>query len=139
MEQHQILWPVFAMVALTFSVLVTMFVQRVSEMKRERIHPQQVASSVQTAARLRNCGAADNFRNLFELPVLFYTALLVVYATQQTSVALLALAWAFVVLRALHSWIHCGYNRVMHRFKAYAAGAAVLLAMWVVLAFQLVS
>jgi len=138
MGHNQILWPVFAMVAITFSVLVTMFVQRVSEMKRERIHPQQIASSAQSAARLRNCGAADNFRNLFELPVLFYAALLIVYATQQTSVTLLALAWTFVVLRALHSWIHCGYNRVMHRFQAYAAGAAVLLAIWIVLAIQLV-
>lgn len=139
MEQHLILWPVFAMVALTFSVLVTMFVQRVGEMKRERIHPQQVASSAQSAARLRNCGAADNFRNLFELPVLFYTALLVVYATRQASMTLLALAWTFVVLRALHSWIHCGYNRVMDRFKAYSAGAGILLALWIVLAYQLVS
>jgi len=42
----------------------------------------------------------------------------------------LALAWSFVALRVLHSAIHCGYNRVMHRFLVYIAGACVLWALW---------
>ena len=101
------------------------------------IHPQQVASAAQSAARLRRCGAADNFRNLFELPVLFYLAVLMAFTTAHVSAILLALAWVFVALRVVHSVIHSGYNTVMHRFKAYAAGAAVLCAMWIVLAIQL--
>ena len=49
---------------------------RIGQMKRERIHPQSVATSAQAAARLTDSRAADNFRNLFELPVLFYVVAL---------------------------------------------------------------
>ena len=135
--RHAIFLPVLAMVALTIAVWLRMYATRIGEMRRERIHPQAVATSAQMAARLSDTRAADNFRNLFELPVLFYLALLVAAMTAQTGVAVLALAWAFVGLRVLHSWIHCTYNKVMHRFKAYLAGAVALWALWAVLAFGL--
>ena len=135
--RHAIFLPVLAMVALTIAVWLRMYATRIGEMRRERIHPQAVATSAQMAARLSDTRAADNFRNLFELPVLFYLALLVAAMTAQTGVAVLALAWAFVGLRVLHSWIHCTYNKVMHRFKAYLAGGVALWALWAVLAVGL--
>ena len=46
----------------------------------------------------------------------------------------------FVVLvRAVHSLVHCSYNKVMHRFAAYVAGALVLWAMWARLAWHLLA
>jgi hypothetical protein len=125
------------MVALTLIVWLRMYVERIGQMKRERIHPQSVASSAQMAATLKDTRAADNFRNLFELPVLFYLAVVVAYDTQQTGTATVALAWLFVVLRYLHSAIHCGYNKVMHRFQVYVLGGVALWALWVVLAVGL--
>jgi len=135
--QHAVFLPALAMVALTIAVWLRMYATRIGEMKRERIHPQAVATSAQMAARLSDTRAADNFRNLFELPVLFYLALVVAAMTAQTGTAVLALAWIFVVLRVLHSWIHCTYNKVMHRFLAYLAGSVALWALWAVLAFGL--
>lgn len=137
MTNHTILLPGVAMVALTFVVLMTMYRRRVAQMKRERIHPQAVATSAQSAAMLTDSGPADNFRNLFELPVLFYFALAVCAITGLHDTATLALAWAFVAARALHSAIQCSYNKVMHRFRAYLLGAAILLALWVRLAIHL--
>ena len=135
--QHAIFLPALAMVALTIAVWLRMYATRIGEMQRERIHPQAVATSAQMAARLSDTRAADNFRNLFELPVLFYLALVVAAMTAQTGVVVLALAWTFVALRMLHSWIHCTYNKVMHRFKAYLAGGVALWALWAVLAVGL--
>ena len=135
--RHAIFLPALAMVALTIAVWLRMYAIRIGEMKRERIHPQSVATSAQMAARLADTRAADNFRNLFELPVLFYLALVVAAMAGQTGVAVLALAWTFVALRVLHSWIHCTYNKVMHRFQAYLAGGVVLWALWIVLAIGL--
>lgn len=126
--------PAFAMAALTFAVWVRLYATRIGEMRRERIHPQAVATSRQAAERLRETRAADNFRNLFELPVLFYLALVVAALLGLASDVFLTLAWTFVALRALHSAIHCTYNRVMHRFMAYLAGSVVLWAMWAWLA-----
>jgi hypothetical protein len=47
---------------------------------------------------------------------------------------LVQLAWGFVVLRILHSVIHCSYNNVNHRFVAYALSCLFLLFMWIRLA-----
>lgn len=133
----EVLLPAFAMVALTIAVWIRMYFSRIGEMRRERIHPQSVATSAQMAGRLQDTRAADNFRNLFELPVLFYLALVVAALTGQTGAAVLALAWSFVALRVLHSAIHCSYNKVMHRFQAYLAGGIVLWVLWAVLAVGL--
>ena len=130
MDTKLIFLPAVAMVALTFAVWCRMYVTRIGQMKRERIHPQAVATSAQAAARLTDSCAADNFRNLFELPVLFYVALVVAALTQQVNVATIGLAWLFVLLRVVHSAIHCTYNKVMHRFYAYVAGGVALWLLW---------
>lgn len=138
MLDTRIFLPALAMAGLTFVVWLRMYFSRIGEMKRERIHPQAVATSPQMAALLKDTRAADNFRNLFELPVLFYMALTVAALSGQVTTLVLVLAWLFVALRILHSAIHCGYNKVMHRFKAHLAGGIVLWVLWGVLGFGLV-
>lgn len=125
------------MVALAFVVMFRMAFMRVNQLRRDRIHPQRVATSVQMAATVADTRAADNFRNLFELPVLFYAAVLVAHGSGQTGGLVVGLAWTFVVLRCVHSAIHCTYNRVMHRFAVFMAGALALILLWIVLAVRL--
>ena len=135
---HVILLPVAAMVVLCTVVGTALLVQRTAEMRRRRIHPQSVATSALMAAKLQRTNIADNFRNLFETPVLFYALCLAMAITQQVSAAMFAAAWVYVGLRVLHSAIHCSYNRVMHRFAAFGAGFALLVGMWVVFVLQLI-
>jgi hypothetical protein len=137
MGTHAIFLPGLAMAALSFVVWWRLYYTRIGEMRRGRIHPQSIASSAQAAARLQDTRAADNFRNLFELPVLFYFALAVAAQAGLVTITTLTLAWAFVVLRVLHSWIQCTYNKVMHRFAVYAAGSLALWVLWGVLAVGL--
>ena len=137
MDVRLIWWPALAMVVLTIVVWLRMYFMRVAQMKRERIHPQSVALSAQVAAKLTDSQAADNFRNLFELPVLFYLALVAAATTAQVNAATLALAWAFVALRVAHSSIQCTYNKVIHRFYVYFLGGMVLWVLWAVLAYGL--
>ena len=137
MDTRLIFLPALAMAALTFVVWWRMFFSRVGQMKRERIHPQAVATSAQAAARLTDSRAADNFRNLFELPVLFYLALVVAALTAQVTALTLALAWTFVAARIVHSAIQCSYNKVMHRFRAYLVGGLALWALWAVIGVNL--
>lgn len=137
MTDTRIFLPALAMAGLTFVVWLRMYFSRIGEMKRERIHPQAVATSPQMAALLKDTRAADNFRNLFELPVLFYMALAVAALSGQVTTLVLVLAWLFVALRILHSAIHCGCNKVIHRFYAYFAGGVVLWILWGFLGFGL--
>lgn len=120
-----------ALVLLTIAVGARLLYTRVQEMRQKRVHPQAVTTSLKMAARLENVQAADNFRNLFEVPVLFYTLAAVALATSHTPTWLVYGAWLFVALRALHSLIHCTYNRVMHRFGAFLTSFALLVGLWV--------
>ena len=75
--------------------------------------------------------SSDNFQNQFEMPVLFYTAIILAITLLLQDVLLSALAWTYVSLRVLHSAVHVSYNNVMHRFYLFACSAFVLLLLWV--------
>lgn len=137
MAAKTILYPLLAMVLLTAVVALKMLRSRVVELRTRRIHPQKIALSSQSLAMLEDTRAADNFRNLFEAPVLFYAAVLVIYAGQLTSPAYLVLAWAYVATRLVHSAIQCSYNRVMHRFAAFASSLFVLWTIYGLIAYDL--
>lgn len=112
---------------------------RTTEMQEKRVHPQAVSTSIQMAAKLQNVQAADNFRNLFETPVLFYSLAAVAIATGYVPAWLALGAWCYVALRVVHSFIHCTYNRVIHRFVAFGFGFLLLVCLWVAFIVGLVS
>jgi len=73
-----------------------------------------------------------NYMNLLELPLLFYVICLIYYVTAPTVAPVtLALAWAYVGLRLLHSLVHLTYNNVMHRLIVFATSNFVLAALWI--------
>ncbi len=139
MSSSGIFLPAVAMVALTIAVVFRMFFERQRQVRSEGIHMRDIPSSSQMAARFGDTRAADNYRNLFEMPVLFYVALGVAHATSQVSLLVLGLAWGYVAFRALHSYIHCTYNRVMHRFYAFLASNVLLWILWGVLSVGLLN
>lgn len=134
---NNLFWPAVAMALLTCIVWFRLYFVRIPEMQRRRIHPQKVAQSAQRDTLFEDTRASDNFKNLFELPVLFYLGLFVAQSSGQAGTTVVFLAWAFVVLRWLHSLIQCTYNRVMHRFAVYSTGAVVLWLLWALLAYGL--
>ena len=133
----QILLPCAALALLTMLVWVALYFERIKEMRARRIKPQALASARAVSQTLQNLNAADNFRNLFEVPVLFYVLCLALLVSQLANSFDLIAAWGFVVLRALHSLIHLTYNRVMHRFIAYAASTVLLWVWWLSFAIRL--
>ena len=120
-----LLMPLLAMVGLTLLVWLRLYMVRIPEMRRSRIHPQRLAGSADKHL-LKDTRASDNFINLFEVPVLFYVLVLGTLAVGLADSGFVLLAWLFVGLRALHSLIQCSYNRVMHRFAAYSLATLVL-------------
>ena len=135
-SRHAILFPMLALVLLTMAVGIVMYRRRVAEMRAKRIPPQAVATATQMAARLSDTCAAANFRNLFETPVLFYAAVLTIYAAELTSPLYVTLAWVYVVLRLVHSAIHCTYNKVMHRLSVFMAAFLALSLIWGLIAWD---
>lgn len=133
MQPTMIFLPAVAMVLLTAVVTFLMFFERVRQVKAEKIPFRDIPSGSQMAARFADTRAADNYRNLFEAPVLFFLALGVAFASMQVTAVTVGLAWAYVALRIVHSYIHCGYNRVSHRLYVFMASNVILWIFWAVL------
>jgi hypothetical protein len=104
---------------------------RVLEMRRKRLHPQTAATSQTMAGRLEDVQATDNFRNLFETPVLFYALVACAIGVSYVPPWLVIGAWCYFGLRVTHSIIHCTYNRVMHRLAVFALSFGLLVVLWV--------
>jgi hypothetical protein len=140
MDRNLILTPVLAMVALTALVWFWMYFTRLREIRVKRISPQALVDRTRaTQALKRVAGPSDNLINLFEMPVLFYLAMVVLYVSSRVDEVFLVLAWVYVALRVGHSSIHCTYNRVLHRFSVYALSSLVLWVIWARVAWRLMT
>jgi hypothetical protein len=121
-----------AIVLLTLAVGGALLMTRAREMRRKRIHPQAaLVDSSRMSAQLEDVQVADNFRNLFEVPVLFFALAAIALATGYVPDWLVVCSWVYVVLRVLHSFIHCTYNKVYHRLAVFLASFGLLVAMWI--------
>ena len=67
---------------------------------------------------------AANYRNQFELPVLFYAVVAFALITKGADTLMIVLAWLFVLTRIVHAAIHIGPNKVRWRSPAFALGFA---------------
>ncbi len=135
MDARLIFWPGVAMVVLTIVMTFRMFFERSRQIRAEGIRWREVSTSSKMNARLSDTRVADNYRNLFEVPTLFYPALIVAFLTAQVNVLTLTLAWAFVATRYVHSAIHATSNRIKYRLPVFFVSCIVLWIFWGVLAF----
>ena len=128
---NEILYPVVALAALTFGVLLRIpFVRfRAARAGLVKARDFQYGESAEVPPQLTLPNR--NLMNLLELPVLFYVVCLAYYVTGTADTLALNLAWAYVVLRAVHSMIHLTYNNVFHRLRAFAASNVVLVVLWI--------
>lgn len=127
-----ILLPAFAMVALVTIIWFTMFMQRFSHIKRNPPTARDFADGESALRYFRPVEMpANNFANLFEMPVLLFALIPLLMITHQANHVQVILAWIYVVLRAVHSFIHIGPKKIQPRFMVYVASCAVLMAMWI--------
>ena len=135
-----LVYPMFALVLLTATVMVMLFRRRVQAVSERlittayyRIYQDQGVPEPESAAK-----AARHFSNLFEAPTLFYVASLAAMITQRGGMTMVILAWCYVAARIAHAAIHLGPNKLRWRIRAYFASWLVLMGMWVTLVAGLV-
>ena len=133
MNNALILRPMIGMMLLTAFVWIFLYAKRIPAMKKAR-RSVQTYTTPEKAVELLPASVnypAYNFKNLFELPVLFYALCLTLYVTEMVDAAYVIAAWVFLGFRVLHSVVHCTVNIVILRFYLYSAAA---LALWFMLA-----
>ncbi len=138
MSVASLLLPVFLLVALTFALMLWMASLRVKAIRSGEVRPRDISLRQPNwpprATQVANC-----FHNQLELPVLFYVLVAFILITRTTSDVFVFLAWAFVIARLVHAFIHVGSNRVDRRFYAMVLSAAILIAMWVIFAVRVIA
>ncbi|HTJ63064.1 MAG TPA: MAPEG family protein [Alphaproteobacteria bacterium] len=126
-----ILAPVIALVLWSFVVLLWLYATRIPAIAKNKIvyDPFQPAEIFQAQLPARARWKADNYNHLMEQPTLFYAVALTLALVGAGDGTNLALAWAYVALRVVHSLVQVLINKVMIRFAIFSVSSLVLLAM----------
>lgn len=116
--QNAIFSPFFAMVFLTLFVLVYLYIRRITFITNTKLGQKELAvpGALAQISPPEVSNPSDNFKNLFEIPVLFYALVLYLFVTNQVDAVYVNAAWIFVGFRALHSFVHCTFNLILLRF-----------------------
>jgi hypothetical protein len=132
MENDTLIYPMFAMVLLTFTVLIALFRSRVQSVVKGQVKASyfKVYQGDEPDSSLK---LSRHFTNIFEAPTLFYVACLAAMLVKQNSVGFLILAWLYVALRIAHAFIHTGNNKLRPRIAVYFSSWVVLMVMWLYL------
>jgi hypothetical protein len=127
----------FALVALTFSVLLQIPIRRFRAAYLGRVTVEDFRHGESGNVPPETALANRNYMNLLELPMLFYVLCLSMYVTDRGDSTACDLAWIYVGLRVLHSLIHLSYNNVIQRLVVFAVSNILLSACWIRFFMQL--
>ncbi len=129
MYDHGLILPVLALVAWSLVIWALMVTTRVAVMRRHKIHPQKAQRTRTFEAPGKSMWIADNYNHLMEQPTIFYAAALAAQLAGETGPITVGLAWAYVVIRILHSLLQTTTNIVMQRFYLFILSTLVLAAL----------
>ena len=130
MNATGILYPAFALFALTAVVQLRLGLLRRAAVRDGSVDHRYYRSysGYEEPEKLRV--HSRHLVNLYEAPVLFYAILIIAAMTGQSGLLITALAWAYVALRYVHSYVHLGSNNVLLRFRLFGISLLVLIALW---------
>ena len=121
------LTPMLALIAWTLVMTVWMFALRIPAIQKAKISPADAREpNSLNALPLKVRQVGYNLDNLMQQPTLFYALVAYSYLAGQQNAVNMALAWAYVALRVVHSLIHATVNLVLVRFGVFALGTLVL-------------
>jgi len=132
-EHSPILAPVVALVAWSLVMWVWMYARRIPAMQAAKIDTMNLvggsAAELKAAIPAQAQWPADNYNHLMEQPTLFYAIALTLALLGAGGGLNLAIAWAYVALRIVHSVVQATVNRVIVRFGIFTLSTLCLVAL----------
>lgn len=130
MQDHDIFLPVLAQIGLTLWLYFYLGIVKSRAVKlgevnegRRALHADAWPDKVQ---QVNNC-----IRNQFEVPVLFYILIGVLWSVGSINIFVHVVGWVFVLTRIVHAAIHTGSNYVPLRRRVFTLGVFILIGMLV--------
>lgn len=133
-----LLAPVITLVLWSLVMWVWMYATRIPAMQKaggeldNTMTPTELAGSIPAPTRW----PADNYNHLMEQPTIFYAAALVAAMAGLGSGVVLYCAWAYVILRVVHSILQATVNIIMVRFLIFSLSTLALGIMSVITALE---
>ncbi|MGI9286589.1 MAG: MAPEG family protein [Pseudomonadales bacterium] len=139
MQQADIFNPVLWTLVLTIIVWLVTLASRLNYFLKQGVDPNGIRTQDRLVAALPDFAKypSDNFKNLFEVPVLFYVICAYLFMTQTVDATHITCAWVFCIGRYAHSLVQCTFNNVNVRFLVYLISTGAVFTMIVRALFAL--
>ncbi len=128
LETVDVLKPVLALILWTLVMWIWMYALRLPAFSKYGINPDDARHpgtySDKLPAHVRS--AADNYNHLHEQPTIFYALMFFIALTGGADAVSVMVAWGYVGLRVLHSFVQIVIGKVAIRFLVFAAGTFCL-------------
>lgn len=126
-----ILAPVVALVAWSLLVWLWMYITRLPAMRNMhmQLDPQAPRGEQMNTLPATVRWKADNYNHLMEQPTIFYAIAVTLAVLGQGEGTNLILAWAYVILRVLHSLVQTLINKIEIRFVLFVLSSFALIAL----------
>ena len=123
-----ILQPVVALLIWSLVMWLWMLVTRIPAMMAQKVvldpnlPPKDLTRDLPARVRWK----ADNYNHLMEAPTLFYAAALVVALVDSANGVAVMAAWAYVLLRVMHSLVQALFNHIPSRLFLFVLSTGAL-------------
>jgi hypothetical protein len=126
-----LLAPVIALVLWSLVMCAWLYATRLPAMKRACIplDPKMSTRDLQAQLPPEVRWKAENYNHLMEQPTLFYALAISLVLLNAGDAVNIGLAWAYVALRVIHSFVHATINIIALRFLVFITATLVLAVM----------
>jgi len=125
-----ILQPAVGLMLWTMVMWAWMYATRLPAMQKAKVEPDSLArdpdASLDRMLPREVQWKAHNYNHLHEAPTLFYAVAIVLAYAGHGEGLNVTLAWAYVVLRVVHSLVQATVNKVAVRFALFSLSSLVL-------------
>jgi hypothetical protein len=126
MNQNSIFLPVLIQIMLVIALYIYLAIAKSRASQRGEVDEDRRAlfddAWPESVLKINNC-----IRNQFEVPVLFYVLITILWSLGAVNIFVHVLSWLFVATRIVHAYIHTGSNYVPLRRGVFSLGILILL------------
>jgi len=135
MNPNLMLWPIVIYALVTLALYAPMSRARMRTVRDGKVKAGVYKLNIDEPEESRQFSNAIRNQNEIGLP--YYAGVLAAYASNNPSYLLATLAWAFLVFKLMHLYVHVTSNSLRLRRPAFSAAFLVLILFWIVFALQL--
>jgi hypothetical protein len=132
MGHSEFLTPVIALIIWTLVVWAILFARRIPAFSKMKVDVETAKSPTgrwKEELPLKVQAPAHNYNHLMEQPTIFYAFMFWAALSGEATTVIFYLAWAYVLLRIVHSFIQISTGPVLVRFIVFMLASLCLVGM----------